>query len=170
MDGPRPSSFAAPSIWYADVDAPHTNPLGKRRVPAAAADSVVDVGVESGFCPGSQPAVITSAPTAAPRRTLRRVSGRMPIQRVDRGKRLSRLGPALAVERGDLVGGGDRAKRTDRAERGVPERARPRIPWRDIGVRLVQVTVAEADAVVHLVQGDPDVEVFGPEHRLDIGR
>ncbi|GIH17022.1 hypothetical protein Raf01_51940 [Rugosimonospora africana] len=28
MDGPRPPSLLAPSIWYAAVDAPHLKPLG----------------------------------------------------------------------------------------------------------------------------------------------
>src|SRR4051794_10173749 len=30
MDGPRPSSCAAPSIWYDAVAAPHTKPSGNR--------------------------------------------------------------------------------------------------------------------------------------------
>ena len=34
MDGPLPSSLLAPSIWNAEVAAPHTNPSGTRRVGA----------------------------------------------------------------------------------------------------------------------------------------
>ena len=30
IDGPRPSSLAAPSIWYADAAKPHVKPGGKR--------------------------------------------------------------------------------------------------------------------------------------------
>jgi hypothetical protein len=29
IDGPRPSSFTAPSIWYDEVAVPHRNPFGK---------------------------------------------------------------------------------------------------------------------------------------------
>src|SRR5207248_151869 len=31
MDGPRPSSWTAPSIWYAEVAVPHRKPSGNDR-------------------------------------------------------------------------------------------------------------------------------------------
>ena len=44
MDGPRPSSRTAPSIWYDAVAAPQTKPSGKV-IPARAGCADVDVTV-----------------------------------------------------------------------------------------------------------------------------
>ena len=33
IEGPRPPWAAAPSIWYAEVAAPHTNPVGNNVSP-----------------------------------------------------------------------------------------------------------------------------------------
>ncbi|GAA3335579.1 hypothetical protein GCM10020358_04410 [Amorphoplanes nipponensis] len=47
MDGPRPPSFTAPSIWYAAVAAPQTKPSGNRTLDArgSSLDSTETVAV-----------------------------------------------------------------------------------------------------------------------------
>lgn|SRR5579859_3019119 len=44
IDSPRPSSSVAPSIWYADVATPQTNPLGNETVFAMCAPISGGVG------------------------------------------------------------------------------------------------------------------------------
>ncbi len=51
-DGPLPSAFAAPSIWYADVAAPHQKPSGKAGLGGAEA-----FGVQLGMSVGALAAV-----------------------------------------------------------------------------------------------------------------
>src|SRR5512140_2105953 len=62
IDGPRPSSFTAPSTWYDEVAVPHRNPFGKPEgaapVPLPAPDWAGADPVGADMPSAGQPAIL----------------------------------------------------------------------------------------------------------------
>src|SRR5581483_208973 len=83
---------------------------------------------------------------------------RLPTSRVTAG----------GEEPGDGEDVGQLVRRAQRPEGDVPEVALAGLPWAHVGVRVRVAGVAGGDPVVDLVNGEAEVEVFGPQHRLEV--
>src|SRR5262245_41201229 len=70
IDGPLPSSFHAPSIWYAEVAVPQKNPLGNSRAVGLAGSAPVARAVCAAACVAPDEASVAAAAAFA---TSRRV-------------------------------------------------------------------------------------------------
>src|SRR5262249_9953346 len=99
IDGPLPSSFHAPSIWYAEVAVPQKNPVGNSRAAPCAAwwEDVVDTfplrfpSEGNGWRPlrtragGLSCGEVTGRPYPTPRRVVGQVCGAVLTRRAGSG-------------------------------------------------------------------------------------